>query len=152
MQRDRLIALGKLLRELQLQGFAVDVERQVRLERLLARVGIPDTDVELRTLLCPIFATSPREQEVFYRIFAQSFSPDAGTVADGPVGKQESERERDRPESRRLRCRVLAGAAPLALLAGVFLWHFLSNPSQPSIHDPVPTEVPSTVNAPASTS
>jgi hypothetical protein len=73
-------ALSAFLTYLRDQGFTVGVAHYVRAQALLDSVGVglsPPTDSDeggrgrpdLKTLLCPIFATSREEQRRFYEVF-----------------------------------------------------------------------------------
>jgi hypothetical protein len=63
------LAFGEFLGYLKQQGFTIGVDHHLRLHHLLSQVGEHCAPHELKTLLCPIFATSEREQELFYRAF-----------------------------------------------------------------------------------
>jgi hypothetical protein len=63
------LAFGEFLGYLKQQGFAIGVDHHLRLHHLLSQVSEHCAPHELKTLLCPIFATSEREQELFYRAF-----------------------------------------------------------------------------------
>jgi hypothetical protein len=57
------------LTQLRRHGFVIGVDHYLRLQQLLARVTVQIDPSELKTLLCPIFATSPEEQAAFYECF-----------------------------------------------------------------------------------
>lgn len=61
-----------LLRE---QGFSVGVDSYLRVQALLDRLDPGTPGAELRTLMCPLFARSPAEQQKFYRLFDGYFHP-----------------------------------------------------------------------------
>ena len=71
-QNDRLI-FGELLDLLRQHGFRIGLDHYLRLQTLLERIEGCCAPDELRTLLCPIFATSKSQQEQFYRIFDSYF-------------------------------------------------------------------------------
>src|SRR5438128_10547340 len=71
-QNDRLI-FGELLEYLRHHGFHLGLDHYLRLQTLLDKIDGHCAPVELRTLLCPIFATSRNQQEQFYRIFDSYF-------------------------------------------------------------------------------
>lgn len=71
-QNDRLI-FGELLDNLRQHGFALGLDHYLRLQTLLEKIGSQCAPDELRTLLCPIFATSRSQQDQFYRIFDSYF-------------------------------------------------------------------------------
>jgi TonB family protein len=69
-----LLMFGDLLAHLRQQGFRIGVDHYLRLQQLLDRVGDRCAPEELRTLLCPIFATSKTQQEQFYKVFDSYFA------------------------------------------------------------------------------
>jgi hypothetical protein len=58
-----------LIAELKRCHFKVGVEQRLRLFRLLEKIEGHCQPEQLKTLLCPIFATDEKEQADFYRIF-----------------------------------------------------------------------------------
>lgn len=64
-----LLLFEPFLDHLRRQGFHIGVEHHLRLQRLLNRVAADCDPVELKTLLCPVFATNAEQQEFFYRTF-----------------------------------------------------------------------------------
>jgi hypothetical protein len=64
---------GELLAYLRQHGFNIGVDHYLRLQQLLDKIGGHCSPQELRTLLCPIFATSKTQQEQFYRAFDSYF-------------------------------------------------------------------------------
>ena len=71
-QSDQLM-FGELLAYLRQHGFRLGVDHYLRLQQLLERINGRCAPHELRTLLCPIFATSKTQQEQFYRAFDSYF-------------------------------------------------------------------------------
>jgi hypothetical protein len=71
-QNDRLI-FGELLDLLRQHGFRIGLDHYLRLQTLLEKIDGLCAPGELRTLLCPIFASSKSQQEQFYRIFDSYF-------------------------------------------------------------------------------
>ncbi|HEX8068535.1 MAG TPA: redoxin domain-containing protein [Pyrinomonadaceae bacterium] len=86
---DQLL-FGALVAHLRQRGFVVGVDQYLRLQVLLARVGGRCTPAQLKTLLCPLFATSARQQAQFYQAFDEHFAlfhPDEnGAAADATGG------------------------------------------------------------------
>ncbi|MDX6695082.1 MAG: hypothetical protein QOF02_2685 [Blastocatellia bacterium] len=77
---------GELLSHLRQHGFAIGVDHYLRLHELLDKVGDRCAPEDLRTLLAPIFATSPGQQEQFYRAFDAYFSLfEPATLKDAPA-------------------------------------------------------------------
>ena len=67
------LAFGDFLAHLRRQGFAIGVDHHLRLQRLLDEIGGRCAPQDLKTLLCPIFATSEKEQSLFHRVFDEYF-------------------------------------------------------------------------------
>ena len=68
-----VIPFGDLLDSLRRQGIAVGVDHYLRIYALLERVGDECSPQQLKTLICPLVATSREQQEQFYRVFDQHF-------------------------------------------------------------------------------
>jgi CHAT domain/TPR repeat len=65
----RILLFSQFLNHLRQRGFIIGIEHYLRLQRLLDQVE-PDCEPDhLKTLLCPIFATSRDQQEQFYLAF-----------------------------------------------------------------------------------
>ncbi len=64
-----LLLFEPLLAQLRRQGFRIGVEHHLRVRSLLNRLGSDCAPSDLKTLLCPIFASSAEQQEYFYRAF-----------------------------------------------------------------------------------
>src|SRR5262245_8214581 len=63
------LAFHELLEYLRLRGFQIGVDHYLRLHNLLISVGTDCAPQDLKTVLCPIFATNQIQQEQFYRVF-----------------------------------------------------------------------------------
>lgn len=119
-----------LLEHLRLLGFEIGIDHYRRLHILLAEVGADLEPQRLKTYLCPLFATNPEQQQVFYEAFdriADSWSSvadraepkralSAGSAADSPVTS------RDGSQHKRI------GLAMLGLLAALVLAVIWSTP------------------------
>lgn len=68
-----VVLFADLLDALRRQGFAIGVDHYVRIYALLERVGDECAPEQLKTLICPLVATSKEQQEQFYRVFDQQF-------------------------------------------------------------------------------
>jgi hypothetical protein len=68
-----VVLFADLLDALRRQGFAIGVDHYVRIYALLERVGDECSPDQLKTLLCPLVATSKEQQKQFYRVFDQQF-------------------------------------------------------------------------------
>src|SRR5207248_1020019 len=65
--------LEPLIDRLRRHGFNVGVEHYLRIELLLSTVDADLDPAHLKSLLCPLFATSEDEQFLFYQIFEQLY-------------------------------------------------------------------------------
>jgi len=153
-------AFGNFLAYLRLQGFRIGLDHYVRVQELLERIGGNRDLDQLRTLLCPLFATSEKQQKRFYDAFddyaelVQAPSPPPPPPPPDPEKAKKPEREKKRA---RLRF-YLAGAGSLltVLLIGLALGviptpSFMTWTPQPTPEVtpkpdetpiPTPTEVP----------
>lgn len=71
--RDKVL-FADLLDDLRRNGFSIGVDSYLRLQEVLARVGGRCTPDDLKTLLCPLFATNKKQQEFFYNAFDSYFN------------------------------------------------------------------------------
>jgi TonB family protein len=119
---------GELLAYLRQHGFHIGVDHYLRLQQLLDKIGGHCSPQELRTLLCPIFATSKTQQEQFYRAFDSYFDffQSDGEPSDA---EQLSEAEAQQPlhalPSKSTRRKWLYVAATAAVLTALALALFL---------------------------
>src|SRR5262249_31494033 len=65
---------AEFLDHLRRNGFVIGVDSHLRLYQLLSRFGSDCAPGDLKTLLCPIFATSKEQQELFYNAFDSYFA------------------------------------------------------------------------------
>lgn len=72
--KDVPIIFGDFLEYLRRQGFVIGVEHYLRLHRVLNLIETGSTPSDLKTFICPIFATSKAEQEQFYQAFDSFFT------------------------------------------------------------------------------
>jgi WD40 repeat protein len=79
------LSFGDFLEQLRRQGFTIGVDHHLRLQQLLATLGGRCGPQDLKTLLCPLFATNEKEQALFYRAFDSYF--ELFQVADEPEPK-----------------------------------------------------------------
>lgn len=63
-----------LLTHLRQRGFDIGIDNYLRLQELLGKAGAECAPENLKTLLCPIFATSKSQQEQFYQAFDSYYS------------------------------------------------------------------------------
>ena len=102
------LVFANLLELLRRQGVAIGVDHYLRLYTLLDRVGDSCSPEQLKTLVCPLIATSREQQEQVYIAFDQCYrsfhgpseirglSADAGSVQPGagPTHSHPSKRQR----------------------------------------------------------
>src|SRR6266850_2181247 len=67
------LVFGEFLEHLRRQGFAIGVDHHLRLQELLNRISAHCAPSDLKTFLCPIFATNKKQQEQFYSAFDSYF-------------------------------------------------------------------------------
>lgn len=93
-----LIALFEdFLAYLRHQGFIIGVGHYLRLQELLGKVGGQCDPAELKTLLCPIFATSKNQQEKFHKAFDTHFALFQIAPEQQPLEDNEQEYETIKP-------------------------------------------------------
>ena len=65
--------LADLLSNLKAQGFGVGTRKYLKVQELIRRLPNDVPPKQLKSLLCPLFAKSPHEQNLFYELFDQSW-------------------------------------------------------------------------------
>ena len=121
---DSHLIFGDFIESLRARGFIIGIGHQLRLQKLLSRIGPECKPYELKTILCPIFATDEREQTRFYEEFDRYFdyesSIESGSESVEAVALEaEAEEKRESPEKRKriaLTVGVTLFAIVLALL------------------------------------
>ena len=109
------------------QGFIVGVDSHLRVQELLSRIGPECAPGELKTLLCPLFATNPEQQEIFYTAFDAWFTlliaPSAPPETDdhSRVAKAFTP-EASKSNPFQIRKRWLAGVGAALLLGAIIVW------------------------------
>ncbi len=130
--------LTGLIERLEAQGFRVGVDRHVRAAAVLDAFGYPCDPDRLKYLLCPVFATSEKEQKIFHREFESIrplFEGPGDDALDKPVSDgTKSKKRRKKSEEGEQRPRKEAAAPKkkplfitgvllfILLAAGSFLW------------------------------
>ncbi|MBI4908529.1 MAG: type VI secretion system baseplate subunit TssK [Acidobacteria bacterium] len=66
---EALLPFEEFVDHLRRQGFRTGVQHHLRLRAVLNQLGPECAPHELKTLLCPLFATNPDQQAAFYRTF-----------------------------------------------------------------------------------
>jgi hypothetical protein len=125
------LLFNTLIEALRHQGLPVGVDHYLRLYELLDRVGHTVAPERLKTLLCPIFATSREQQELFYTTFEQCFAVFDGErvrredpVSDSrPVTATKTSRQEtdDLPRWRRLARRAFRASTFRLVLYGLII-------------------------------
>lgn len=64
-----ILAISEFLSYLRLKGFKIGVDHYLRVQELLNRIAEDCPPENLKTLLCPLFATTKSQQEQFYKDF-----------------------------------------------------------------------------------
>lgn len=59
---------------LQQNGYTIGINSYLRLQELINHLGANSSSEQLKTILCPIFATNPEEQEKFFFLFDTYFA------------------------------------------------------------------------------
>ena len=124
IKSDMLLPFDPFLDHLRRHGFCIGVEHHVRLRVLLNRVGADFGPGELKTLLCPLFATNAQQQEFFHRAF-DSFHSVFTAKGEGPADTGEVEDPVDAPARLRVVRRwpyLAPGGIALFLAVGVLIW------------------------------
>lgn len=139
---------GDLLAHLRQQGFRIGVDHYLRLQQLLDKVGDHCAPDELRTLLCPIFATNKTQQEQFYKTFDSYF--DLFQIAVEPAESDESFAETVQTQARAFKSKSsrrkwLYAATPVALAALVFVLILFLKPK--TGEQPVPAQAQNEASA-----
>lgn len=148
------VAFEALYLRLRQEGFRTGVDQQLRMQELLERVECGPGD--LKTVLCPIFATNPGQQAVFYRVFDEVF----GSLGETPPAPAQlaaartemAEVGRAEEEEWGWGRRIGLGLGVLAVAVGLFFLFHRPHPQPPPPDvKPVVTPTPSGPVAPAPT-
>src|ERR1043166_5068757 len=85
-------AFSDLIAYLRQQGFTIGIDHYLRLQQLLNSIAGDCAPEDLKTLLCPIFATNAKEQENFYQAFDNFYYyyKSAATEPVAESGKKDS--------------------------------------------------------------
>ena len=152
------LVFGDFLESLRLHGFTIGVGHYLRLQKLLARVGPECGPHELKTLLCPIFATDEREQTRFYEQFDQFFDFETSSIESGsePVERTDNEFPRQtasfQSEKGSNRRALVVGLLLLGVLfVGAMVSFMLMDEPGPPIDFPTPTPTPEVAPSPTPT-
>jgi len=129
------LAFGDFIDYLRAQRFSVGVGDYLRLQQLLNGVDEHVAPTDLKTLLCPIFATSKSQQKQFHDAFDayfQIFQPPLVAAAEDEIGAPRPAIQSKKP-LRSNRALVAVVSALIVLGFGTALWILLHNrPTQPN--------------------
>src|SRR6185369_8437155 len=117
---DSHLIFGDFIESLRARGFTIGIGHQLRLQKLLSRIGPECKPYELKTILCPIFATDEREQTRFYEEFERYFdyesSIESGSESVEAVALEaDAEEKRQSPEKRK-RIALIVGVTLFAIV------------------------------------
>ena len=119
-----------LIEQLGRKGFRIGVEHSVRLQALLSRLGDRCAPADLKTLICPLFATSAQQQEIFYRVFDACYpwlqSEGADDAAMSRAGRDSRGARRS---AVRLRPYLVASLAAMSLAVATTLVVWKASPT-----------------------
>src|SRR6266478_161212 len=79
------LSFGDLLDHLHQNGFSIGIDSHLRLQKVLSTVGGNGSPDDLKTLLCPLFATNKKQQEFFYSAFDSYFGLGPSLSSDRAV-------------------------------------------------------------------
>ncbi|HEU4767863.1 MAG TPA: hypothetical protein VFS77_10820, partial [Pyrinomonadaceae bacterium] len=155
---DSHLIFGDFLETLRRRGFNISVGHYLRLQKLLDRIGPQCKPHELKTLLCPIFATTEREQTRFYDEFDAFFDYDVSSLesVSEPVRESVADVERNpepklvhpKPVNNRKRIALVLGLLLLVFLGLAALYGSFEAPADPRVDFPTPTPTPDVVPTP----
>jgi hypothetical protein len=136
---EAVLPFETFLDDLRRQGFHIGVEHHLRLRVLLNHVADDCDPAQLKTLLCPMFATNAEQQEFFYRTF-DAYYPFLQVA--GPIGYASDSltvRSEVKPARRIIRrWPYLAAAVVAAALSVAFLTWKTRGLRQPTTHPDTP--------------
>jgi hypothetical protein len=154
----RPLVFEEFLAHLRRQGLTIGVDHYLRLQELLSKIGSQCAPGDLKTILCPIFATDANQQKLFHSSFDSYFgifSQLAAGDTSVPSRRLQEEQKLTAEQAQKTRKRkwryfLLAGslAAGLLILAISTLRH-PTKPSRTPVSGalPAPVEEPQTVQA-----
>ena len=144
------LVFGDFLESLRLQDFSITTSHYLRLEALLSRIGSDCRPQDLKTILCPIFATSETEQERFYRHYDEFFNYGSSIESGAEVAEsldplemeEDQKQESDQKKGRRA---LVIGLSIVTVIVAIVLIKFVMSPLgevTPAIPTPTPTPTP----------
>ncbi|MCP4106585.1 MAG: hypothetical protein GY749_13795 [Desulfobacteraceae bacterium] len=145
--KDLPLPFADFLGRLKQQGFIIGVDHYLHLQTVLEIFGPEYLPGRLKYLLCPVFATSPKQQEQFYKTFDLYFNLEKpgfelGAEQDVVTGKQKpktvDEKKRPGIKARKFPY-VLAGI--LCVIAVAVIVYCLVNRKLPFVPDTKPDVV-----------
>jgi acyl carrier protein len=146
-------AFGNFLAYLRQQGFRVGFDHYFRVQELLERIGGDREPDELRTLLCPLFATSEKQQVRFYEAFDSYAELVQAPPPPPPQRDQEKPKKSESKDQTSRSWVYLAGAGLLlaVLLIGFALGLIPRPPFLKEKPQPTPSVTPTPDDTPIQT-
>ncbi|HEY6247324.1 MAG TPA: hypothetical protein VIX17_25465 [Pyrinomonadaceae bacterium] len=150
------LVFGDFLESLRLQDFSITISHYLRLEALLSRIGSDCRPQDLKTILCPIFATNETEQERFYKHYDQFYNygssiesgAEVAESLDVPEPEEDQKQEADQKKNRRA---LVIGLSIVAVIVAIVLIKFvMTAPGEvtPGNTTPTPTPTPEATVSP----
>jgi len=155
----RPLVFEEFLAHLRRQGLTIGLDHYLRLQELLSKIGSQCAPGDLKTILCPIFATDANQQKLFYRafdsyfpVFSQGSARDAFTTSPPAEAKEKATGERRAKTGRRRWPYFVLGGV---LAAGLLILAILMSrkPTAPAPPPPTATSTatPAVTSAPTPT-
>ena len=146
------LPFGDFLSHLSQREFTIGIDHHLRLQQLLDKTSSECAPEDIKTLLCPIFATDEKEQELFYQEFDNFFeifqAPSTATSEETPGGSELAVDRQLTHVSRSKKRALIAGFTVVGLLLiGLAVYYFYQKPvvTPPPTVQPTPTPVQSPV-------
>lgn len=121
--------LADLLSNLKAQGFPVGTRKYLKVQELVRKLPEDTPTEQLKSLLCPLFAQSPAEQQLFYNVFDQSLN--RTTFLQQPSAKIENRRR-----ARLLKYLIWFLTIVAAFFTGILIYIILNPTDEPEIPKP----------------
>lgn len=118
------IALSGFVEYLRLEGFTIGIDHHFRLQELIKKLDSNCSPYELKSILCPIFATSKSQQAQFnnaFDLYFDMFQPATPHVNSRGENEKDSIGKKSgklRPSNKR-RILVVTGLIVLAFILGL---------------------------------
>jgi hypothetical protein len=121
------LTFGDLVDHLRQNGFNIGIDSHLRLQKVLSKVSGNCSPADLKTLLCPIFATNQKQQEFFYSAFDSYFGLGQSLEVSSKGGTTLLNRQPSKVEKEPILAQrwpyVLVGILLTAITAAVLYYH-----------------------------